>query len=220
MNKNINLCNNYEVVIDIVIISLLCIFSAIGFKKGMLISLFSILCFVLSIYFTYLLLPYFVDLLNLLFKIDSKVGSLVKDITILNNFVNSDSKLLLMIKFFLHINEQTLYQTVTHFIINIVSFVVLAIIIKGMLKAFAKKLSTYLKNFFILGSFDRFCGLCFGFLKGVMIVCVMCFVIISLMEFEGFEQILYEQVNSSSLINVFNEGAIYVVKTMGYNLFQ
>ena len=207
-------------IIDIIIISLLCIFSAIGFKKGMLISLFSILCFILSIYFTYLLLPYFVDLLNVMFKIDSKIGSLVKDVSLLNNFVNSDSKLLLMIKFFLHINEQTLYQTVTHFIVNIISFIVLAIIIKGILSILAKKLSISLKNFFILGSFDRFCGLCFGFLKGVMIVCVLCFVIISLMEFEGFKQILQEQVNSSALIDVFNEGAIYVVKTMGYNLFK
>ena len=207
-------------IIDIVIISLLCIFSAIGFKKGMLISLFSILCFILSIYFTYLLLPYFVDLLNLLFKIDNQIGSYVKDIPILNSFVNSNSKLLLMIKYFLHINENTLYDTLTHFIVNVVSFMVLAVIIKYLLKIIANKLSINLKKFFVLGTFDRFCGLFFGFLKGVMVVCVLCFVIISLMEFQGFEQILSEQVSDSSLVKVFSDGAVYVIKTMGYKLFN
>ena len=70
-----------------------------------------------------------------------------------------------------------------------------------------------------MGSFDRFCGLFLGFFKGVMIVSIFSFVILSLMEFEGINQILQHQIESSSLVNVFNSGAIIIVNVMGYNLF-
>ena len=206
-------------IIDAIIIGFLCLHSAKGFKKGMLVSLFSILCFFLSFYLTYLLLPSFVDIINKIFELDINQGLYVKDVAILNDFVNSNSKLLLVIKFFLHINQNSLNSSVASFVVNVTSFVILAIFIKGCLKIIAKKLSTNLKKFFDVGSFDRFCGLFLGFFKGVMIVSIFSFVILSLMEFEGINQILQHQIESSSLVNVFNSGAIIIVNVMGYNLF-
>lgn len=208
------------VIIDISFIMFLCLFSAIGYKKGMLISLFSILCFIFSIYLTYLLLPYFVELLNYIFNINKKVGSFVSEIPILKQFIKSDSKLFLFIKYLLHIDANSLNDTITMFIINIISFIVLAIVLKFILKLLAKKISIHLKDFFIVGTFDRFCGLFFGFLKGVILICIISFVITSLMEFNGFDLILKDQVENSALLSFFNNGAVYIVKTFGYNILN
>lgn len=206
-------------IIDLVIIVLLCLYSAIGFKKGMLISLFSIVSFILSIYITYLLLPAFINLLSNALPVKDIAGDIAQSNQILNTFLNSDSKLCVFIRFLLHIDGTTITNTIAEFIISVVAFVVLSFIIKIIIKNILKFIANQLKRFFIIGTFDRLCGVCFGFLKGVLFVCILCFIITSLIEFEPVNAILSTQVDTSSLLSVFNNGTDYIVETVS-NLFH
>ena len=204
-------------VIDIVIILLLCIFSAIGFKKGMLVSLFSIFSFIASIYLTYLILPLFTETLISILDINTLANeSIANDNQIINFFLNNQSKLILIIKYLLHIDGSVLNISSIQLIINIISFILLSIIIKYLLKITLKKIALGLKSFFIIGTLDRMCGLCFGFIKGVIIVCILCFVLTSLVEFKDFNNIIGTQVENSVLIETFNEGTDYIVKSVSY----
>lgn len=207
-------------VIDIVIILLLCIFSASGFKKGMLVSLFSIFSFIASIYLTYLILPPFTETLISILDINTLANeNIANDNQIINFFLNNQSKLILIVKYLLHIDGTVLNISSTQLIINIISFILLSIIIKFLLKIILKKIALGLKSFFIIGTLDRMCGLFFGFIKGVIIVCILCFVLTSLVEFKDFNNIIGTQVENSVLIKTFNEGTDYIVKSVS-NLFD
>ena len=192
----------------------MCLYSGFGFKKGLLVTLFSILSFILSIYLTYLLLPHFTNFLVNVFNVDKYVGNIVKDNNFLNSFLtNNDNVLFDLIKMVLHIDENMINSTITTFIINIVAFISLTIILKLLLKFVFKLVAISLKNFFIIGSLDRMCGLCFGFVKGVLIISLLCLVVLSLNQLDGINNIIGEQVATSNLIYVFNDGANFIAQT-------
>ena len=199
--------------IDVTIILVLCISSAFGFKRGMLISLFSIMTFFLSIYLTYLILPYATNFLIETLSIDKLQSTLVENNSILNSFINSDNLLLQFVKNLLHINETNMMTTVVEFICNTVMFILLTFIIRKILSFACKKLSLFIKKIFILGSFDRLCGLLFGFLKGIVFISIICFVINGLSEFDAFAPIFNTQIEMSSLFPVFKNGTSYIIST-------
>ena len=192
-------------VIDLILIALLCLFSFKGYKKGFLSTLFSIFCFFISIYLTYLLLPLFSSLVGTIIPIDKLISGIIQDSDFLNNIVTSDNKLYALLRILLRIDANSLTQTVSSVVLNIVSFIVLSIIIRFVLKIISKWLIKVLKKFFIANSFDRLCGVCFGFLKGVIIACLICFVITSIADYDS-ANILKPQISQSSLLPAFNQG--------------
>lgn len=205
--------------IDIGIIAILCLCSAIGFKKGMLASLFSIVVIFLSIYLTYLFLPYLTSFILNTLKVDTLQSALVENNSIISEFVHSDNILFVFIKKILHIDEKMLLNTIVEFICNIVVFFILSFIINKMLKFVAKKISIFVKGLAIIGSFDRMCGLLFGFLKGIIFVALICFVISGLNEFDVFTPIFSTQISSSSLYPAFKVGSQQLITTMS-NIFK
>lgn len=205
--------------IDGIIIIIICFCSASGFKKGMLVSLFSIFAFFISLYLTYLLLPYFLNLIYDILDIKDVVSNDIVNNNITDFFMNNNSKLVNVIKFLLHINDYDLKLTVTQLIVNVLSFLILSIIVKVIIKFLLKKCAGFMKNFFIIGSFDKMCGLCFGFMKGIIFVGILCFVITSLNGFGQFNNILGSQISESVLLETFNEGTNYIISSVS-SMFQ
>ena len=200
--------------IDISIILVLCLCSGFGFKKGMLGSIFSIVIFFLSIYLTYSLLPFVTKTVLNIIKVDTLQSTLVQNNDIISFFVNSDNILILFIKRLLHIDETTLLKTVVEFICNIVIFIVLSFIITKILKFIARKIASTVKKMAILGSFDRLCGLFFGFLKGIVYVSIICFIVSGLSDIDAFSPIFSTQIGTSSLYSVFRVGSQQIITTM------
>ncbi len=200
--------------IDVAIILILCICSAIGFKMGLLPSLFSIATFFLSIYLTYKLLPITTNALLNVIKVDKLQSTLVQNNSLISWFINNDNVLIMFIKKLLHINETTLFETIVEFICNICVFVLLSVFISRLLKLLTKKISCAVKKLAIIGSFDRLCGLLFGFLKGIVIVAILCFVLGGLNDLDTFKPIFSIQIESSSLYSAFKVGSEQIIKTM------
>jgi uncharacterized membrane protein required for colicin V production len=78
-------------VIDLVVIVVICLCSAIGFKRGFLKSLFSIFIFGVSLYLTYILTPVVINVLQpLIDKIDignTTTGGIISNILNSNNLL-------------------------------------------------------------------------------------------------------------------------------------
>lgn len=201
-------------IFDLIIIILLCLSAVLGFKKGMLVSLFSILCFILSIYLTYILLPHVTNIVGNIIPVQKITTAIVNDSKIFSSIINSNSKLLVVVRYLLHLNDNYLYANICDVLINVICFILLSFLVKFMLKLVFKKLSIALKGFFILGTIDRLCGLGFGFVKGLIFACVISFIITSIVDMNLFSTDLYNIVQDSSLIPVFSNGANYIIKTM------
>ena len=200
--------------IDIAIISILCLCSAFGFKKGMVSSLLSIIIMFLSLYLTYLMLPKATSFILETLKVDTLQSTLVQNNSFISNLVNSDNILLIFIKKVLHINESMLLSTVVEFVCNVIVFIVLSFIINKLLKFMARKVSLFIKSLAIIGSFDRLCGLALGFLKGVIFVALICFVIEGLNGFDILSPIFTTQISTSSLYPAFKIGSEKLIATV------
>ena len=200
--------------IDLTIILVLCICSAVGFKKGMLESIFSIIIFFASLYLTYLIHPYLSNLIVNLLKLDNLDISLVQNSNALSSFVESNNSLLLFIKNILHIDESSLLKNILSFGCNIIGFIILSIVVTKLLRFCAKKISSAVKKMAILGSFDRMCGVLFGFVKGLIMISILCFVISGLNDFDLLSSFFSVQISNSSLFYVFKSGTQYIITTM------
>lgn len=202
---------------DIVIIAILCAFSVIGYKKGMLASLLSIFNFILSIYITYLIMPYVSNLIKSIIPLQNISASWINTEN-LSTFMQNHSKLSILVRFLLHSGDNFIVDNILSVIINGVLFVLTSIIIRILLKSFALRLSNLLKSFFVFGTFDRMCGLLFGFAKGLLIACLLCFVVVSIAELNLFSQNIIYQISTSSLINVFANNTNQIIVTISNSL--
>lgn len=200
--------------IDIAIISILCLCSALGFKKGMVSSLLSIVIMFLSLYLTYLLLPKATSFILETLKVDTLQSTLVQNNVFISGLVNSNNILLIFIKKILHINETMLLNTVVEFVCNVLVFIVLSFIINKVLKLLAKKFSMFVKSLAIIGSFDRLCGLALGFFKGIIFVALICFFIDGLNDFDILSPIFTAQISTSSLYPAFKIGSEKLIATV------
>ena len=206
-------------VLDILVILTLCVFSLIGYKKGMLVTLFSIVTFILAIYLSYLLVPVVYNLINSIIPLQNlSLGWINKDV--LANFMNQNSKFAIIIKFLLHSGNNSIASNIIEIVFNALLFILLSILLRHFIKAIMNKIANMLKGFFIVGTFDRMCGLLFGFLKGMLLSCIICFVVLSVYDLNLFNGIINNQINTSTLVSFFANGTDYLIYTFGGSLYN
>ena len=200
-------------VFDILIITILCIFSACGYKKGMLSSVFSIFIFVLSIYTTYLIIPYVSNLIMSVIPIKNLSASWI-NVDNLNMFIQNNTKISILLRFILHSGDALLSDNILHVVLNSILFIVLNIIIRALLKIVCSILIKQLKKYFVLGSLDKLCGVLFGFAKGLLIASIICFIVISIADLNLFNQDIIGQINQSTLVSVLAGNTSQIINTI------
>ena len=203
-------------ILDIVLILVLCLFSSIGYKKGMLLTLFSIFTFMIALYLSYLFVPIVSNIINSLIPLNNLSSSWINEDK-LAHFMSQNSKFAIIIKVLLHSGNNAVSNNVVEIIVNAVLFILLGLMFRHILKKIVNIFADGLKRFFIVGTFDKMCGLFFGFLKGMLVACLICFVMLSISELNLFDDVINSQIDTSTLVTFFCNGSNYLIYTFfGY----
>lgn len=188
-------------ILDLFIVVVLCICSAVGYKRGFiktLVWLFSAVC---GVFIARFVLCISVDtvakvLNNLNFKIP------ILDVAMNNMFCGNNS-VAMFIKGLLCLNSGTGYSFVL-VVVSILGFVTICAVVKTIVCRIINRICYRFDNIYASVSTDKFLGTVAGFVVGFLVCTMLCFVVMGLYNVGIASNILDEHILKSSLVPYFN----------------
>ncbi len=202
--------------IDLIIIIVLCIYSVWGLKRGILKSLASFFTLILSLYLTYKLLPVISSQLNNVINYENFNFNIFNSERIVD-FVNKNAKLSNFIKLFLHTNSNSQKISLSKLLVDSIIFILTNTLIRIIIKFLLDKMIKFSEQSHPTNILDKISGILIGFAKGIFISCVLCYLTLFANESIIKNQVLNNQIESSSLIQVFSQTTEYVIQTINNN---
>lgn len=201
-------------VIDIVIIALIIIFSFIGMKKGFVNSIFSVFGILFTLLFAYVITSPISQFLNNNFGLNEHITNWLTETKLIQKIADAENGFWLVIFKFFKIDSASIVSSFGAFIVSAICYVFSYIVIRIGIKIIMSSLGAVINSNVVISKADRFLGLFVGAAKGLLIVSVLAFLIVSLNN-TSFSQVIGGQVENSDLIKVFGDGATTLIKNIG-----
>lgn len=138
--------------VDLIILLVILLFMLVGYRRGLIKTIFSVIGYFIITYFSILLAPVLSKILIINFEIDK---------TLLNFVTNNE-------KFFSIISDEIL-QNIVGRIVNVIAFVILFIVLKLIFHLIVSVLNN-IANLPILSTVNKLGGLLLGTLEGIVII--------------------------------------------------
>ena len=197
--------------IDIVLICLIIVFSIIGFKRGMMFSLFSLFSVIISLYLSFLITPTVSELLNKIINIENIKPNWLNTDNLIDAIKGNNSLSIIMKFLTKNVNYESV--SITKIIFDTIIFIVLGFIFRLILRPIIKNISKLIKKTIIIGAYDRLFGSILGFCKGILFLSCISFLIIAIYNLGFFDSNISFQIDSSTLIWFLSNKTDFVLKT-------
>lgn len=182
-------------VFDIIFIVIICIFAIVGYRKGMLHSLFSIFGITLSLYLSYILSPTIINLICRLLNSNNSINCE------LDKVLQDNSNIISFADFILKSNNIDMHSISLYTLIIVLSYLVVLLLLKYIIGRLIKNIYNCFCNKIIFARCDSFLGVLCGTTKGLIFIFLFSIIIIIANSINIFDAGVLMQIKSSSLID-------------------
>ena len=182
-------------IFDIIFIVIICIFAIVGYRKGMLYSLFSIFSITLSLYLSYILSP---TIINLICRLLNSNNSIKCE---LDKVLQDNSNIISFADFILKSNNIDMHSISLYTLIIVLSYLVVLLLLKYIIGRLIKYLYNCFCNKITFAKCDSFLGVLCGTTKGLIFMFLFSIIIIIANSINIFDAGVLMQIKSSSLID-------------------
>ena len=182
-------------VFDLTFIIIICWFAIIGYRKGMLYSLFSIFGITLALFLSYLVSPVIINMVCKLLNSGNNI-----DIE-LDSLLHSNINILTFANYVLSAKNFNMYSISLYALIIMASYFFVLLIIKSILGNVARICYYGCSKKITFAKCDRFLGVFCGTIKGLIFVFMLSIVVIIAKTINIFDNNVIMQISNSSLID-------------------
>lgn len=182
-------------IFDIIFIVIICIFAIVGYRKGMLHSLFSIFGITLSLYLSYILSPTTINLICRLLNSNNAINCE------LDKVLQDNSNIISFADFILKSNNIDMHSISLYTLIIVLSYLVVLLLLKYIIGRLIKNIYDCFCNKIIFARCDSFLGVLCGTTKGLIFIFLFSIIIIIANSINIFDASVLMQIKSSSLID-------------------
>lgn len=182
-------------IFDIIFIVIICIFAIVGYRKGMLYSLFSIFGITLSLYLSYILSPTIINLICRLLNSNNSINCE------LDKVLQDNSNIISFANFILRSNNNDMRSISLYTLIIVLSYLVVLLLLKYIIGRLIKNIYNYFCNKIVFARCDSFLGVLCGTTKGLIFIFLFSIIIIIANSINLFDADVLMQIKSSSLID-------------------
>lgn len=182
-------------IFDIIFIVIICIFAIVGYRKGMLHSLFSIFGITLSLYLSYKLSPTIINLICRLLNSNNSTNCE------LDKVLQDNSNIISFADFILKSNNIDMHSISLYTLIIVLSYLVVLLLLKYIIGRLIKNIYDCFCNKIIFARCDSFLGVLCGTTKGLIFIFLFSIIIIIANSINIFDASVLMQIKSSSLID-------------------
>lgn len=182
-------------IFDIIFIVIICIFAIVGYRKGMLYSLFSIFGITLSLYLSYILSPTIINLICRLLNSNNSINCE------LDNVLQDNSNIISFANFILRSNNNDMRSISLYTLIIVLSYLVVLLLLKYIIGRLIKNIYNCFCNKIVFARCDSFLGVLCGTTKGLIFIFLFSIIIIIANSINIFDAGVLMQIKSSSLID-------------------
>ncbi len=182
-------------IFDIILIVIICIFAIVGYRKGMLYSLFSIFGITLSLYLSYILSPTIINLICRLLNSNNSINCE------LDKVLQDNSNIISFANFILRSNNNDMRSISLYTLIIVLSYLVVLLLLKYIIGRLIKNIYNCFCNKIVFARCDSFLGVLCGTTKGLIFIFLFSIIIIIANSINIFDAGVLMQIKSSSLID-------------------
>lgn len=182
-------------IFDIIFIVIICIFAIVGYRKGMLYSLFSIFGITLSLYLSYVLSPTIINLICRLLNSNNSINCE------LDKVLQDNSNIISFANFILRSNNNDMRSISLYTLIIVLSYLVVLLLLKYIIGRLIKNIYNCFCNKIVFARCDSFLGVLCGTTKGLIFIFLFSIIIIIANSINIFDAGVLMQIKSSSLID-------------------
>lgn len=182
-------------IFDIIFIVIICIFAIVGYRKGMLYSLFSIFGITLSLYLSYILSPTIINLICRLLNSNNSINCE------LDKVLQDNSNIISFANFILRSNNNDMRSISLYTLIIVLSYLVVLLLLKYIIGKLIKNIYNCFCNKIVFARCDSFLGVLCGTTKGLIFIFLFSIIIIIANSINIFDAGVLMQIKSSSLID-------------------
>lgn len=182
-------------IFDIIFIVIICIFAIVGYRKGMLYSLFSIFGITLSLYLSYILSPTIINLICRLLNSNNSINCE------LDKVLQDNSNIISFANFILRSNNNDMRSISLYTLIIVLSYLVVLLLLKYIIGRLIKNIYNCFCNKIVFARCDSFLGVLCGTTKGLIFIFLFSIIIIIANSINIFDAGVLMQIKSSSLID-------------------
>lgn len=182
-------------IFDIIFIEIICIFAVVGYRKGMLYSLFSIFGITLSLYLSYILSPTIINLICRLLNSNNSINCE------LDKVLQDNSNIISFANFILRSNNNDMRSISLYTLIIVLSYLVVLLLLKYIIGKLIKNIYNCFCNKIVFARCDSFLGVLCGTTKGLIFIFLFSIIIIIANSINIFDAGVLMQIKSSSLID-------------------
>lgn len=182
-------------IFDIIFIVIICIFAIVGYRKGMLYSLFSIFGITLSLYLSYILSPTIINLICRLLNSNNSINCE------LDKVLKDNSNIISFANFILRSNNNDMRSISLYTLIIVLSYLVVLLLLKYIIGRLIKNIYNCFCNKIVFARCDSFLGVLCGTTKGLIFIFLFSIIIIIANSINIFDAGVLMQIKSSSLID-------------------
>lgn len=182
-------------IFDIIFIVIICIFAIVGYRKGMLYSLFSIFGITLSLYLSYILSPTIINLICRLLNSNNSINCE------LDKVLQDNSNIISFANFILRSNNNDMRSISLYTLIIVLSYLVVLLLLKYIIGRLIKNIYNCFCNKIVFARCDSFLGVLCGTTKGLIFIFLFSIIIIIANSINLFDADVLMQIKSSSLID-------------------
>lgn len=182
-------------IFDIIFIVIICIFAIVGYRKGMLYSLFSIFGITLSLYLSYILSPTIINLICRLLNSNNSINCE------LDKVLQDNSNIISFANFILKSNNNDMRSISLYTLIIVLSYLVVLLLLKYIIGRLIKNIYNCFCNKIVFARCDSFLGVLCGTTKGLIFIFLFSIIIIIANSINIFDAGVLMQIKSSSLID-------------------
>lgn len=182
-------------IFDIIFIVIICIFAVVGYRKGMLYSLFSIFGITLSLYLSYILSPTIINLICRLLNSNNSINCE------LDKVLQDNSNIISFANFILRSNNNDMRSISLYTLIIVLSYLVVLLLLKYIIGKLIKNIYNCFCNKIVFARCDSFLGVLCGTTKGLIFIFLFSIIIIIANSINIFDAGVLMQIKSSSLID-------------------